>query len=236
MKPVLILQHLHEDGPAYLAQWLRERGVAVDLRNTEAGDAYPASIADHAALAILGGRMSANDPLPSLREAEHLVVDAIARGRPVLGHCLGGQLMARALGARVAASPAPEIGWQRIRVHRHDEAARWLGDDDELTVFQWHFEAFDLPPQAVALAASDACPHQAFAIGPHLALQFHVELDDEKLHRWAGELDPALADRHASVQPEAAMRADAGVYLARQQALADRLYARWWQGACDAAG
>ncbi|NWG74678.1 MAG: type 1 glutamine amidotransferase, partial [Rubrivivax sp.] len=88
MKPVLILQHLHEDGPAYLAQWLRERGVAVDLRNTEAGDAYPGTIADHAALAILGGRMSANDPLPSLRDAERLIVDAVARGRPVLGHCL----------------------------------------------------------------------------------------------------------------------------------------------------
>lgn len=235
MKPVLILQHLHEDGPAYLAQWLRERGVGVDLRNTEAGDAYPDTAADHAALAILGGRMSANDPLPSLRDAERLVVDAMARGRPVLGHCLGGQLMARALGARVAASPAPEIGWQRIRVHRHGDASRWLGPDDELTVFQWHFEAFDLPPQAVPLATSDACPHQAFAIGPHLALQFHVELDDEKLHRWAGELDPALADRHATVQPEGAMRAGAAAHLARQQALADRLYTRWWQAARDAA-
>ncbi len=231
MRPVLVLQHLHEDGPAYLERWLRGHGIAFDLRNTEGGDAYPESIDGFAALAVLGGRMSANDPLPSLRDAERLIVQAIERGRPVLGHCLGGQLMARALGARVAASPAPEIGWQRIDVHAHDEAVAWFGRPGPHTVFQWHYEAFDLPREAVVLAGSDACAHQAFAIGPHLAMQFHVELDDEKLHRWAGEVDPALVERHATVQDAATMRAGRHDRLPEQQALADRLYARWWAAA-----
>jgi GMP synthase-like glutamine amidotransferase len=231
MKPVLVLQHEHQDGPAYLLQWLRARGIAADVRNTQAGDAYPASVDDHAALAILGGSMSANDPLPSLRDAERLILDAMARQRPVIGHCLGGQLMARALGARVAASAAPEIGWSTIDVHAHDTAVEWFGAAGPVTVFQWHFEAFDLPPGAVPLAGSAACRHQAFAIGPHLAMQFHVELDAEKLQRWADEVDPALAARHATVQAREAMRAGAEDLLHAQQALADRFYARWWAAA-----
>jgi GMP synthase-like glutamine amidotransferase len=230
MKPVLVLQHEHQDGPSYLLQWLRGRGIAVDLRNTQAGDAYPASIDDHAALAILGGSMSANDPLPSLRDAERLILDAMAKHRPVIGHCLGGQLMARALGARVTAARAPEIGWHSIGVHAHDAAVDWFGAASDVTVFQWHFEAFELPPGAVPLAASGACAHQAFVIGLHLAMQFHVELDAEKLERWADEVDPALVARHATVQSRDAMRADAEQRLRAQQALANRLYARWWSG------
>jgi len=236
VKPVLVLQHEHQDGPAYLLQWLRERGIAVDVRNTQAGDAYPATIDGHVALAILGGSMSANDALPSLRDAERLILDAMARQRPVIGHCLGGQLMARALGARVAAAPAPEIGWLPIEVHAHDEALGWFGTAGEVTVFQWHFEAFELPAGAVALAGSAACPHQAFAIGPHLAMQFHVELDAEKLHRWADEVDGALVACHPqSVQGREAMRAEAAARLRAQQAVADRLYARWWGAAAPGA-
>jgi GMP synthase (glutamine-hydrolysing) len=110
MKTVLVLQHLSGDGPAYLATWLREQGVAFEVRDTEAGQPFPDSLQDHGALAVLGGEMSANDALPSLRQAERLILQAVRDGVPTLGHCLGGQLMARALGARVAASPAPEVG------------------------------------------------------------------------------------------------------------------------------
>ena len=90
MKPVLVLQHLSADGPAYLGRWLAERRVPVEVCNTEAGDEFPATLADHGALAILGGEMSANDPLPSLRRAEALFVEALREGIPTLGHCLGG--------------------------------------------------------------------------------------------------------------------------------------------------
>ena len=98
MKPVLILQHLSGDGPGYLGAWLARQGVAFEVRNTEAGDDYPARIDGYAGLAVLGGAMSANDDLPSLRRAEDLIRQAMQQDRPVIGHCLGGQLMARALG------------------------------------------------------------------------------------------------------------------------------------------
>jgi GMP synthase-like glutamine amidotransferase len=238
MKPVLILQHLSGDGPAYLGTWLSRRGIAHEVRDAEAGDRYPESVDAYAALAVLGGEMSANDPLPSLRRAEALILDAMARGRPVIGHCLGGQLMARALGARVQRAPAPEVGWQPLHVPDHAAGRRWFGASGTHHVYQWHEEAFELPPGATALAHSEACPHQAFVIGPHLALQFHIEIDEEKLRRWSRLDTPGYREaqrRHASVQSGAQMRAELPLRLPAHQALADRLYARWWCGVSAAA-
>lgn len=230
MKPVLVLQHMGSDGPAYLATWLRARGLAFEVRDSSAGQAFPEHIDAFGALAVLGGEMSANDPLPSLRRAEALILQAMDRGVPVIGHCLGGQLMARALGAPVTPSPAPEIGWQPLAVEPGEAARAWFGDAPPRTVFHWHHEAFGLPPGATRLATSGACPHQAFAIGPHLAMQFHVEVDEAKLGLWSQSTDPqflALQGRCASVQSGAAMRAGAAEHLAAQQALAARIYARW---------
>jgi len=231
MKPVLILQHLSADGPAYLGRWLAARGVPFELVNAEAGQTAPADLSGHAALAILGGEMSANDPLPGLRRAEALVREAVRDGVPTIGHCLGGQLMARALGAAVELAAAPEIGWQPLRVQAGAEAAAWLGAPGERWVFQWHYESFGLPPGAVRLASSAACANQAFAIGPHLALQFHVELDEEKLQRWSREEGPrwaaARAGGHGSVQSGPQMREGGSGRLASQQALADHIYAHW---------
>ncbi|HSM21614.1 MAG TPA: type 1 glutamine amidotransferase, partial [Rubrivivax sp.] len=169
-------------------------------------------------------------PLPGLRQAEALVRDAVREGVPTLGHCLGGQLMARALGAPVGASPAPEIGWQALHVHDTPEAAAWFGAPGPQVVFHWHFDAFELPPGAVRLAGSAACPNQAFALGPHLAMQFHMEVDEEKLHRWSleeGERWAAARSRHATAQSGPQMRDGVALHLPAQQALADRVYWRW---------
>ncbi|HWH84103.1 MAG TPA: type 1 glutamine amidotransferase [Burkholderiaceae bacterium] len=229
--PVLILQNLTPDGPGYLADWLVGRGIAFEVRNSEAGQGYPASIGGYRALALLGGEMSANDALPSLRQAERLILQAMERGIPVIGHCLGGQLMARALGARVVASPAPEIGWQPLQVADSAAARAWFGDEPgERTVYHWHLESFDLPAGAERLATSAACPNQAFAIGPHLAMQFHVELDRHKLAAWSASVDPAylrMQREHLSVQSGAAMRREAETALPAQQRFADHIYRRW---------
>lgn len=230
VKPVLVLQNLCADGPAYLGTWLRARGIAHDVRNTEAGDDWPTSVNGYCALAVLGGAMSANDDLPSLRHAEALILQAMERGVPVIGHCLGGQLMARALGAAVVPSPAPEIGWQRIEMHERAQAREWFGDAPAHTVLQWHYEAFGLPDGAQLLASNAACPHQAFAIGSHLALQFHLEVDAEKLRVWAAEqsVEWCKAQRaHRSVQDGPTLLAQAADHLAAQQRLADRIYRRW---------
>lgn len=227
--PVLILQHLNADGPAYLETWLQRAGRPFAVFNTEAGQAYPPTLRGYSALAVLGGEMSANDGLPSLRDAERLILEAISDDVPVIGHCLGGQLMARALGARVSASPAPEIGWHRLRVRPGAAARRWLGERDEAMVFQWHYDAFELPRGAQWIAQSDACPHQAFAFGPHLAMQFHVELDAAKLAAWTAAYDPRFdaASGAGTVHDSERMVREAALHLGAQQRLADRLYSTW---------
>lgn len=229
----LILQPRDNDGPSRLASWLREQGIAFDLVQVDAGDPVPLQAAPWAALAVLGGDMSANDPLPWLARADALLRDAVALGVPVLGHCLGGQLLARALGARVVDNPEPEIGWARIRRSEHPLARAWLGDAPELTVYQWHFQTFELPPGATLLAGNAACAHQAFAWGPHLGLQFHIEVDAEKLALWDLDAPPDghPLRAHAGVQGLDALRAGHARHLARSLACADRLYARWWSQA-----
>jgi len=233
MKPVLVLQHLSGDGPAYLGTWLRQQGLPFEVRNSEAGDALPDSIEGYAALAVLGGEMSANDPLPALRQAERLILEAFDRDRPVIGHCLGGQLMARALGARVVEAPAPEIGWHTLHMVDPAMAGGWFGSAAPQTVFEWHYETFDVPHGATRIAGSAACANQAFAIGRHLAMQFHVEVDAEKLGRWAADRSErfvSAVSRHPSAQSGDAMLAGAAALLQAQQALADCIYRRWIAG------
>lgn len=235
---VLVLQHLLEDGPGYLGQWLDEQGVAWHLRCTEACEAYPASVRGYRGLAVLGGAWSANDKRTSLRQAEALIQEADALGIPVIGHCLGGQLMARAFGGRVEKLAQPEVGWLPMQIGRSASARGWLGDAPQATVFQWHQDSFvQLPPNAELLASSPACVHQAFAIGPHLAMQFHIEITPAKITDWLthpGEAYPVhvLLYPH-SVQDPARMHAATQQHLARSQALASHIYRTWrsrWLG------
>jgi GMP synthase-like glutamine amidotransferase len=226
---VLILQPKADDGPSYLATWLQARGVAYTLCSVEAGDIVPLDAGAFDAIAMLGGSMSANDDLVFLHRAEHLLRDAVARDVPVIGHCLGGQLLAKVLGAEVTDNPLAEIGWSRITRHDHPLARAWLGEEVELPACQWHFQTFGLPAGATLIASNAACTHQAFAIGPHLGMQFHIEVDAEKLDCWSSEVPPpgsALAAQD-SVQDEAAMRADTARWLAHSQRLADGIYSRW---------
>lgn len=235
---VLVLQHTREDTPAYLGEWLDRQGVRWDLRCAEAGEPYPASVARYRALAVLGGEWSANDERASLRQAEALIREADALGIPVIGHCLGGQLMARALGGRVQTLPQPEIGWLPVQVGRSEAARRWLGDGPTATVYQWHSDSFvQLPPQAELIAASPACPHQAFAIGPHLAMQFHIEITPAKIDAWLGHpgtVYPQAMARHPdSVQGPDTMRAATRQHQTGSEALADHIYSAWrarWPG------
>jgi GMP synthase (glutamine-hydrolysing) len=231
MAHVLILQNLSFDGPGYLGDWLREQGASLEVRNHEAGDRFPESLAGYDALALLGGEMSANDNMPHLRRAEGLFREALQRGVPTLGHCLGGQLMSRALGASVHRSPEPEVGWHELSID-HPAAEPWFGARRSATVMQWHGEAFAVPAGvgAVAIASSLACPVQAWALGPHLAMQFHIEVDAEKVEGWCDEFDnraDRLRPRSATEHDTERVRDDTSVYLAEHQGIARGIYSHW---------
>lgn len=229
---VLVLQHTVEDTPAYLGHWLDKAGVRWDVVCAEAGQTYPASVAGYRALAVLGGEWSANDDRPSLRHAEALILEADALGIPVIGHCLGGQLMARAFGGQVQRLPRPEIGWLPLQVSDLSLAREWLGDSGDVTVYQWHYDSFTgLPPGAQLLASSAACAHQAFAIGPHLAMQFHIEITSAKIDTWLaapGTVYPdAVVAGLPTVESPEAMRASTQQHLAGSRARADHIYRCW---------
>lgn len=232
---VLVLQHLLEDGPGYLGQWLNAEDIAWHLRCAEAGDLYPDSVRAYRGLAVLGGAWSANDERPTLRQAEALIREAVALDIPVLGHCLGGQLMAKALGGTVERLPQPEIGWWPIEHDGSATARDWLGDESAPTVYQWHQDGFtQLPPGAQALASSHACAHQAFALGPHFAMQFHIEITPAKIADWLKTPGDAYAVNvllhRDSVQDPASMLAATQRHLAGSQAMAERIYRRWRSG------
>lgn len=230
---VLVLQPQLADGPSCLGTWLQASGVAFDLCSVEAGQLVPVDASPYAAVAMLGGAMSVNDDLPWLPCAEQLIRSAVSQNRPVLGHCLGGQMLAKVLGAAVTDNPQPEIGWTTVNVHKHLLARDWLGDAHELPVFQWHAQTFALPRGAAWLASNEACAHQAFAHGPHLGMQFHIEVDAEKLQRWALDAPAAATPHQPHVQSAAQMRCATEEHLAQSLASARRIYARWWALALD---
>lgn len=230
MEPVLVLQFMPDDGPGYFGTWAARHGLPCVVLNAAAGQSFPSTMTGHRALAILGGAMSANDDLPYLRDTERLIDHCMGGGVPVLGHCLGGQLMARTLGARINASPAPEVGWHRMQVAEDAGARNWFGEADVQQVFHWHYEAFDLPAGATALGSSAACPVQAFSLGPHLGLQFHLEIDAQKIDAWlasADELYVQSQHQHPTVQSPQSIRRRSNEHLQPHHALADRVYGRW---------
>ncbi len=172
---VQVLQHVPFEGPGSIADWLAARRAGVACTRLFAGDPLPRADALDALIAM-GGPMSVNDEdtLAWLRPEKQLVRAAVARGIPVLGVCLGAQLIASALGARVYPGAEREIGW--FPVHGVPHAAPGFRFPPEFLAFHWHGETFDLPAGAVRLAGSAACENQAFRMGRSvIALQFHLE-------------------------------------------------------------
>jgi len=233
MKPVAVLQYHASDGPAYFATHLRHRAVPSRVFRLCAGEPAPADLTAYSGLSLLGGPMSANQLLPAQRAGMRLIHEAFRRGLPVIGHCLGGQLMARALGERVAPAAVPEIGWATLRTTTAVIARDWL-PPGSFAAFQWHYESFGVPPGATLIATGAHCRHQAFVIDDrHLAMQFHGEIDAEKVARWldpAASLELRAAAASPAVQQPAAIRAATAVRLGAAHRAAARLFDRWLKG------
>lgn len=234
MRPVAIFRHSPTEGPGYFAIFLEQHGIPWRLIAIDAGDPVPVSADTYSGLCFMGGPMSVNDPLPWIDEVCTLIRDAATKDIPVIGHCLGGQLMSKALGGSVTRNPVKEIGWGEALAEHNDLARHWLGDfaGKSGTVFQWHGETFSIPPGASRLFANAFCANQMFVLGPHLGMQCHVEMTPEMIatwcEQWADEA-AAVADQ-ASVETPAAMQSHTAARLPVMRALADRLYSVWIQG------
>jgi GMP synthase-like glutamine amidotransferase len=228
MKPVLAFRHIACEGPGYLSDYLAGRGVAVRLVCIDQGDPIPESPEGAAGLAFMGGPMSVNDPLGWIQQELALIRRAAEAGIPLLGHCLGAQLIARALGATVGPNPVREIGWWPVDTVPGPGAQTWLaGLPGRFEVFHWHGETFSLPPGAVQLARNGHCEQQAFAIGNALGLQFHVEVTAPMVEEWVGLYAADLDSSSPAVQAPATIRERLEERALAMRAVADHLYGQW---------
>jgi len=231
MKPVAILRHSPTEGPGYFATVLDGRAIPWTLIRVDAGDALPASADDFAGIALMGGPMSVNDELPWIAPALALINSAVRADIPVLGHCLGSQLMSKALGGAVRPNPVKEIGWGRVDVDDSAPARAWFGGTRCFLSFQWHGETFSLPAGAVRIASSPACANQAFVLGKHLGMQCHVEMTAALVRAWCESGREEIAQcACATVQQVDEIQSHLQPRLAALNAVATRLYDRWIEG------
>jgi GMP synthase-like glutamine amidotransferase len=229
MKPVAIFRHNSGEGPGYFATFLEAHSIPWKLFAVDAGAPLPPTSDEFSGLCFMGGPMSVNDDLPWLPPTFALIRAAAAAGVPVIGHCLGGQLMAKALGGAVTKNPVKELGWGEVQAT--DDAADWLGDLKCFEAFHWHGETFSIPPGATRILQSRWCDNQAFVIGPHLGMQCHVEMTEAMIRLWCRAWDEEKAAPGPSVQtPAQMMNERMDERIAAMRAAADRLYARWIGG------
>jgi len=232
MKPVAIFRHVGHEGPAYLGEFLAAHTIPWKLIAVDRGEAIPTAPDTYSGLVFMGGPMSVNDDLPWIPRSLELIRQAVAANIPVLGHCLGGQLIAKALGGVITRNPIKEIGWGMARVTATPEARAWFGETTEFPAFHWHGETFSLPDGAVRILETAHCANQAFVLNDrHLALQCHVEMTEAMIREWCavGRDEIAAADSCA-VQTPAVILQQTPANLPAMQAMAERLYGRWVSG------
>jgi GMP synthase-like glutamine amidotransferase len=232
MNPVVVVRTARSEGPAYFASYLERSSITWQLVALDEGAPVPRDPRNFSGVAIMGGAMSVNDDLPWIAPLLELIREAVRKDVPVLGHCLGGQLMSKAFGGAVRPSPYKEIGWGEVRVCDNGVARGWLGELQSFETFQWHGETFSIPPGATRVLENAHCANQAFAIGKHFGMQCHVEMTEELIQAWirggADEIQAAAAS--PAVQKPEEMQRDTEARLQRLHEVADRIYDRWTVG------
>jgi len=187
---LLMIQHVSCEGPGLLKDKLLCNGWDLDIRCMDIpGITLPENLNGYHAFIILGGPMGAYEEslYPYLLTEEDLVLEAAAKGIPTIGICLGGQIIARSLGADVTPNPKKEIGWSLINILSEGKVNPLFdGLPDFLSVFQWHGDTFTLPEGAVLLASSEECKNQAFVYNDNIwAMQFHLEVNPDMIQNWS---------------------------------------------------
>jgi GMP synthase-like glutamine amidotransferase len=232
MKPVAIFRHTPTEGGGYFVEFLNANAIPWKLIRLDEGELVPVGALDYSGLVLMGGPMSANDDLPWIPHVLALIRNAFAHDVPLLGHCLGAQLIAKALGGVVSKNEVKEIGWGRVNVIENNMSRAWFGGIRSFEAFHWHGETYSLPQAAVHLLSSPYCENQAFAIGKHLALQCHIEMNGQMIREWCDVGAAEIASNHSSpaVQSAQVMQTLMQEKLTELHHVADQLYRHWLHG------
>ncbi len=190
MTHIVALTHIECEGPGWWGEFLDERSATVDRVRLAEGEALP-DLAAYDAVLVLGGPMNVDEDAkhPWLTGEKAAIRASVDAGQPVIGMCLGAQLIARAMGATVKPNPVKEIGFSAVTLTDDGRSdALFAGCPSLLPVFQWHGDTFDLPDHAALLATSTLCANQAFRVGSNAyGLQFHVETTPDNIAEWVTE-------------------------------------------------
>ncbi|MEW6347451.1 MAG: type 1 glutamine amidotransferase [Thermodesulfobacteriota bacterium] len=189
---IAVCMHVASEGPGTLGTFLESKGARLVYFPLFDGASVPSEPDRFSAVVSMGGPMNVYDDLPWIEPEDRFLRKAIEADIPVIGVCLGAQLIAKACGAKVTRSPSEEIGWDKISLSAagQDEPL-FAGLPEEMEVFQWHGDMFGIPDGGKLLASSTGCPHQALRYRNALGLQFHVEVTPEILSEWFAD-DPRL--------------------------------------------
>ena len=231
MKPIAIFRQSSTEGPGYFAAYLDAQRIPWRVVRVDQGEPVPTDPRAFAGLVFMGGPMSVNDTLPWIPAELELIRRAVDAEVPCLGHCLGGQLMSKALGGEVTRSPVKEIGWGGVQVADDPVARHWFGEVREFLSFHWHGETFTIPRGATRILGSPYCANQAFALGRHLGMQCHVEMTADLIRTWYSDAGEEVR-RHAGAAVQTAEQAEERIEerVRELNGVAARLYDRWVEG------
>ncbi len=225
----LILQHLDIEPPALIADELEKAGHSLTTVHLDQGQTLPAPDAGFDGVIIMGGPQSANDDTDYILAELAWLKNMISAGMPMLGICLGAQLMAKAAGAGVFPAAVRELGW--LPVYHTNETADdpvFRNMPDGLSVFQWHGETFSLTDSMVSVASNPDVPAQAFRIGAgQYGLQSHVEINQSIIESWIAH---GTSERgHLGIEGISLLHKDSKLYLASMQHFCKQLVRAWLQ-------
>ena len=229
MRPVAVIRFSPSEGPGRFGDWLAANRHSYRLVALDLGEPVPDDPEQFAGIGMMGGPMGANDETEWRDPLAVLVRRAVDAKVPLIGHCLGGQVMSRALGGAVTRAPVAEIGWLDVESTDDGAAAAWFGGRRRMNVFQWHYDAFTIPPGATRVLGNANNPNQGYVLdGRHIGFQCHVEMTRDLVTAWCdmapGEL-PAASNGARQSRDEILRDLDGRVRALN--ALADGIYARW---------
>jgi len=228
MKKVVILRHVDCEGPGYLLDVFHRKGIPYEIVKIDEGDVVPKSIDHMSALVSMGGGMSVNDDLPWISAELSLLRSAAENGLPILGHCLGAQLLAKALGAEITKNPVREIGWFDVSSEKNGEAELWFkGLPDSFEVFHWHGETFSIPHSARNILSSEYCENQCFVLGNMLGFQCHIEMTAALVMEWASRFIHEIDSSSATEQSSDLLVVELDSRISALNKIADTIYERW---------
>jgi len=235
MNEIIIFRFLAHEGPGYLGVFLDEQKIPWRLVKVDEGEPIPPSILPYSGIVLMGGPMSVNDDLPWIPPLLERIREAKDTDIPLLGHCLGGQLISKAIGGSVGANKVKEIGWGEVTVSDNDTAKLWFANIQTFNAFHWHGETFSLPEGATHLLSSAYCKNQAYAIGKHIAFQTHIEMTAEMVKKWCEEGVGELVASAASiaVQQASEMQQELPLHCFFLNKVAKQVYTQWIKGLKD---